>query len=258
MTKEDHRTALQDTTHFGYQEVGVEEKSRKVRSVFESVARKYDLMNDVMSFGIHRLWKSALINWLKPKAGEQHLDIAGGTGDIALRIVEEVGRHKIGSITVCDLTLDMMLVGRDRMIDKGLLSQINWICGNAESLPLPDRSMDSCTIAFGLRNVTRIDRALAEARRVLKPGGRFFCLEFSRVVVPGMTALYDKYSFQILPKMGELIAEDRDSYVYLAESIRRFPPQDQLIDMMADAGFERCRYRNFSAGIAAIHSGWRI
>ena len=246
------------TTHFGYEEVDVNEKRHRVRGVFESVAQKYDLMNDVMSAGVHRLWKSSLIDWLNPRAGERHLDVAGGTGDIALRIVERVGRNEVGPITVCDLTPDMMLVGRDRMIDKGLLRQINWSCGNAESLPFPDRSMDSYTIAFGLRNVTHIDRALSEARRVLKTGGRFFCLEFSRVVIPVLAETYENYSFSLLPKMGEVIANDRESYQYLAESIRRFPPQDELITKMQAAGFRQCSYRNYSGGIAAIHCGWRI
>ena len=251
-------TGHDETTHFGYQTVRSEEKRHLVRGVFESVARRYDLMNDVMSGGFHRLWKSALIDWLHPRPGERHLDVAGGTGDIALRIVRRVGRHRVGPVSVCDLTPDMMQVGRARMIDKGLLRQIAWACGNAEQLPFLDRGMDSCTIAFGLRNVTHIDRALCEMYRVLRPGGRFFCLEFSRVVVPILAEAYDRYSFGLLPKMGEIIARDRDSYQYLAESIRRFPPQDELIAKMEQAGFQHCSFRNHSGGIAAIHCGWRI
>ncbi|MCZ4280983.1 bifunctional demethylmenaquinone methyltransferase/2-methoxy-6-polyprenyl-1,4-benzoquinol methylase UbiE [Kiloniella laminariae] len=246
------------TTHFGYSEVPINEKRNRVRGVFESVARNYDLMNDLMSGGIHRLWKTSLIDWLNPRAGEAHLDVAGGTGDIALRIIDQVGRDLAGPVTVCDLTPDMMLVGRDRAIDQGIVQGISWTCGNAESLPFPDRSMNSYTIAFGLRNVTHIDKALSEARRVLKPGGRFFCLEFSQVVLPVLSEIYDQYSFKILPAMGQLIANDRESYQYLAESIRRFPPQDDLIRMMTTAGFEQCSYRNYTGGVAAIHCGWRI
>ncbi|WP_085901747.1 bifunctional demethylmenaquinone methyltransferase/2-methoxy-6-polyprenyl-1,4-benzoquinol methylase UbiE [Kiloniella majae] len=246
------------TTHFGFEEVSVNDKKHRVRGVFESVASKYDIMNDLMSGGVHRLWKASLIDWVNPQPGEAHLDVAGGTGDIAMRIIDRVGRDKAGPVTVCDLTPDMMLVGRDRAIDHGILKGLSWTCGNAESLPFPSRSMDSYTIAFGLRNVTHIDRALAEAKRVLKPGGRFYCLEFSQVVLPILDQIYDQYSFKILPNMGQLVANDRESYQYLAESIRRFPPQDDLISMMRSAGFEQCSYRNHTGGVAAIHCGWRI
>ena len=256
------------TTHFGYREVAEDEKSPLVRGVFESVAGRYDLMNDLMSGGIHRLWKAAMIDWLNPQQGLRLLDVAGGTGDIALRVIDRLraekkrwdSSQKLNSspIVVCDLTPDMLAVGRDRAIDRGVLSEVQWVCGNAETLPLPDRSVDAYTIAFGLRNVTHIEAALAEARRVLRPGGRFLCLEFSRVVLPVFDDLYDLYSFKVLPAMGAQVAGDREAYLYLAESIRRFPPQEELLALMAAAGLEQGSYRNLTGGIAALHSGWRI
>jgi len=252
-------------THFGYREVGESEKPSLVRGVFQSVASRYDLMNDLMSGGIHRLWKTAMVDWLNPRPGIRLLDTAGGTGDIAFRVLERLEKQASegqgegeGQVVVCDLTADMLAVGRDRAIDRGLLRGLSWVCGDAEHLPLPDRSVTAYTIAFGLRNVTHIDRALAEARRVLKPGGRFLCLEFSRVVLPVFAELYDQYSFKVLPAMGAAVAGDRESYLYLAESIRRFPPQEELAEMMAAAGLSQVRYRNLSGGIAALHSGWRI
>lgn len=256
------------------------EKHGRIQGVFESVASNYDLMNDLMSGGIHRLWKGAMIDWLDPRPGQRFLDVAGGTGDIAFRIDERLtaGQGDIpvlnpedaipesasqpevqgAPVTVCDLTFGMLQVGRDRGLDRGILHGMNWVCGNAEALPFPDRSFDAYSIAFGLRNVTRIDAALAEARRVLKPGGRFLCLEFSRVVIPLFASLYDLYSFKVLPAMGEMVAKDRESYQYLAESIRKFPPQEELIERMQGAGLELASYRNLSGGIAALHSGWRI
>ena len=263
------------TTHFGYQEVPEAEKSARVRGVFESVADRYDLMNDLMSGGVHRLWKGAMIDWLNPRPGQRLVDVAGGTGDIAFRVIERVGTARAGPIVVCDLTPEMIAQGRDRAIDRGLLpgpapgqvldqapgqppGGLYWACADAERLPLPDRSMDAYTIAFGLRNVTRIERALAEARRVLKPGGRFLCLEFSRVAVPLLSGLYDRYSFSVLPALGGWVTGDRAAYVYLAESIRRFPAQDALAGLMTAAGLDLVRYRNLSGGIAALHSGWRI
>lgn len=253
------------------------EKRGRVQGVFESVASNYDLMNDLMSGGIHRLWKGAMIDWLDPRPGQRFLDVAGGTGDIAFRIDErltagqgdlpasadeeapEMHEGEQGApITVCDLTFGMLQVGRDRGLDRGILHGMDWVCGNAEALPFPDRSFDAYSIAFGLRNVTHIDAALAEARRVLKPGGRFLCLEFSRVVIPLFASLYDLYSFKVLPAMGEMVAKDRESYQYLAESIRKFPPQEELIERMRGAGLEMASYRNLSGGIAALHSGWRI
>ncbi len=253
-------------THFGFRDVAENEKPSLVRGVFESVASRYDLMNDLMSGGVHRLWKAAMVDWLNPRPGIRLLDTAGGTGDIAFRVLDRLeaqGQAQgavggAGQVIVCDLTADMLAVGRDRAIDRGTLKGVFWVCGDAERLPLPDRSVTAYTIAFGLRNVTHIDRALAEARRVLKPGGRFLCLEFSRVVVPVFAELYDQYSFKVLPAMGAAVAGDRESYLYLAESIRRFPPQEELAALMGAAGLAQVRYRNLSGGIAALHSGWRI
>ena len=253
----DSASAEGGRTHFGYREVEEAEKPSLVKGVFQSVAGRYDLMNDLMSGGVHRLWKNAMVDWLNPRPGLKLLDTAGGTGDIAFRVLDRLQPGQ-GHVIVCDLTAEMLAVGRDRAIDRGLLKGLSWVCGDAERLPLPDRSVTACTIAFGLRNVTHIDRALAEARRVLKPGGRFLCLEFSRVVVPLFAELYDRYSFKVLPAMGAAVAGDRESYVYLAESIRRFPPQETLAEMMTAAGLAQVRYRNLSGGIAALHSGWRI
>jgi demethylmenaquinone methyltransferase/2-methoxy-6-polyprenyl-1,4-benzoquinol methylase len=245
------------TTTFGYRTVGEEEKAGLVRGVFDAVAPRYDLMNDLMSAGIHRLWKAAMVDWLAPRGGQRIVDVAGGTGDIANRILQRLGAAGSG-VTVCDINLEMIQVGRDRAIDAGRLTGITWICGDAEALPFPDTSFDAYTIAFGLRNVTHIDRALADARRVLKPGGRFLCLEFSRVIVPVLDKVYDAYSFTVLPLLGGLVTGDRDAYRYLAESIRRFPAQAALAEMMAAAGLSQVKIRNLSGGIAALHSGWRI
>ena len=245
-----------DKAWFGFQQVETSEKPHLVRDVFERVAGRYDLMNDLMSGGIHRLWKAALIDWLAPRPGQLLLDVAGGTGDIAQRFLARTGAS--GRVVVCDLTPAMLAVGRDRAIDRGIVSGIDWVAGDAQSLPLADRSVDAYTIAFGLRNVAEIDKALAEARRVMKPGGRFLCLEFSQVVLPQLKQLYDLYSFQVLPWMGRIVAGDRDAYLYLVESIRRFPSQQELVEQMTAAGLERASYRNLSGGIAALHSAWRI
>jgi demethylmenaquinone methyltransferase / 2-methoxy-6-polyprenyl-1,4-benzoquinol methylase len=244
------------TTHFGYQTVAENEKVHLVRGVFDSVASKYDLMNDLMSAGVHRLWKAAMVNTLAPRAGEAFIDVAGGTGDIATRILARVNDE--AAVTVCDINHEMISVGRDRALDGGRLAGIEWVCGNAESLPFPDMSFDAYTIAFGLRNVTHIDAALQEARRVLKPGGRFLCLEFSRVVVPLLDKFYDAYSFTVLPTLGSLVTGDSGAYRYLAESIRKFPAQNELLARMASAGLRHGKVRNLSGGIAALHSGWRI
>ncbi len=249
-------SASEKTTDFGYRQVAEGEKSTLVRGVFASVARRYDVMNDLMSGGIHRLWKRELIDRLNPRRGETVLDVAGGTGDIALGIVERTGA--VSNVVVCDITPAMLEVGRDRAIDRGVLHGIEFLCGDAERLPIASASVDAYIIAFGLRNVTRIDDALAEARRVLKPGGRFFCLEFSQIVLPALARLYDFYSFRILPQIGALVARDREAYQYLVESIRRFPAQQALVERIAAAGLERPRYRNLSGGIAAIHSAWRL
>ncbi len=250
------------TASFGYREVDPSEKPGLVRGVFDSVAGRYDLMNDLMSGGVHRLWKRSMIDWLHPRPGQHLIDVAGGTGDIAFRFLERAERRGDAEggarVSVVDLTPAMLAVGRDRAIDRGRLRGIDWVAGDAEKLPIADMTADSYTIAFGLRNVTHIDRALAEARRVLKPGGRFLCLEFSRVVVPLLDQIYDTYSFRVLPALGAMVAGDRNSYQYLVESIRRFPPQDDLAGMIAAAGFGVVRYRNLSGGIAALHSGWRV
>jgi demethylmenaquinone methyltransferase / 2-methoxy-6-polyprenyl-1,4-benzoquinol methylase len=242
-------------TDFGYRRVKSRDKARLVREVFDSVSPRYDLMNDLMSGGIHRLWKAELIDRLAPRPGQTLLDVAGGTGDIAERFLARAGK---GLAIVCDINESMLNQGRDRAIDAGRLAGIAWVCGDAERLPVADASVDAYTIAFGLRNVTDIAAALAEARRVLKPGGRFLCLEFSRVEAPLLRQLYDLYSFSVLPLLGAVVARDRDAYRYLIESIRRFPPQAELAQMMGAAGLEQVSFRNLTGGIAALHSGWRI
>ena len=242
------------TTHFGYETLPESEKAKRVRGVFDSVASRYDLMNDLMSLGVHRLWKASFIKMLNPGPGMKLLDVGGGTGDIAFRFLDQGG----GDVTVCDINKAMLQVGRDRAIDRGRLKGIRWIAGDAENLPVADGSFDAYTTAFCIRNVTHVERALAEARRVLKPGGRFLCLEFSRVSVPLLQSLYNVYSFNVLPALGELVADDRDAYQYLSESIRRFPDQGTFAGMIADAGLDRVKVRNLSGGIAAIHSAWRL
>jgi demethylmenaquinone methyltransferase/2-methoxy-6-polyprenyl-1,4-benzoquinol methylase len=241
---------------FGFRDVAPAEKPGLVQGVFGSVARRYDLMNDLMSGGVHRLWKRAMIDTLNPRKGWTLVDLAGGTGDIALAFLERVKGE--GRAVVCDLTPDMIAVGRDRAVDRGVLQGIDWVAGAAESLPLPDCLADGVTIAFGLRNVTGMDAALKEAHRVLKPGGRFLCLEFSRCTLPGLDRLYELYSFHVLPRLGRAVAGDEESYRYLVESIRRFPPQEELARRFAAAGFERVTWRNLSGGIAALHWGWRV
>jgi demethylmenaquinone methyltransferase/2-methoxy-6-polyprenyl-1,4-benzoquinol methylase len=248
---------------FGFREVPRGEKKKLVRGVFDSVAGKYDLMNDLMSGGIHRLWKDAFIAELRPRPGMHLLDVAGGTGDIAFRFLAAAARkgdedRPAARVTVCDINQAMLSVGRDRAIDRGILHDIDWVCGDAEQLPVPSGSVDCYTIAFGLRNVTDIDQALREARRVLRPGGRFLCLEFSKVVLPVLEKPYDFYSFTVLPRLGQWVAGDAESYRYLAESIRRFPPQEALVARMEAAGLERARFRNLTGGVAAIHSAWRL
>jgi demethylmenaquinone methyltransferase/2-methoxy-6-polyprenyl-1,4-benzoquinol methylase len=244
------------TGPFGFRRVALEEKPALVRGVFESVAGRYDLMNDLMSGGIHRLWKREMVDWLNPRPGSIVLDVAGGTGDIALRLLRRLGER--GRVIVVDATPAMLEVGRDRMIDRGILAGIEWVAGDAERLPVADGSLDAYTIAFGLRNVTHMDLALAEARRVLRPGGRFLCLEFSRVVLPLLDRLYDAYSFAVLPALGRAVAGDAASYRYLAESIRTFPAQEELAARISAAGLDRVRYRNLTGGIAALHSAWRL
>ncbi|MGB0135362.1 bifunctional demethylmenaquinone methyltransferase/2-methoxy-6-polyprenyl-1,4-benzoquinol methylase UbiE [Dokdonella sp.] len=244
------------TTHFGFREVAESDKARLVGEVFTSVARKYDIMNDLMSFGIHRLWKRHFAATSGVRAGDAVLDLAGGTGDIAALLLPRVGSD--GRIVIADINGDMLRVGRDRLIDRGLLRGLDFAQVDAEALPFPDRSFDCVTMAFGLRNVTRKDRALAEIHRVLKPGGRALVLEFSTVREPLLKPLYDFHSFSVLPRLGKLIAGDDSSYRYLSESIRKHPDQETLKAMMESAGLERVDVRNLSAGIVAIHRGYRL
>lgn len=259
MTQGSDRAAPKDsaekTVDFGFQEVPEDEKETLVRGVFDTVARRYDIMNDLMSGGLHRLWKAGMIDRLRPRDGMTIVDVAGGTGDIAFRILDKAPK---ADVRVVDINAEMLAVGRDRGIDRGVLSGIDWICGSAEDLPLPSASVDAYTIAFGLRNVTHRDRALSEARRVLKPGGQFLCLEFSRIAVPLLGQIYDRYSFSVVPWLGQIVGRDRASYQYLVESIRRFPDQETLSEMMAAAGLERISYQNMSGGVVALHRGWRI
>jgi len=246
-------------THFGYRDVAEAEKPGLVRGVFSSVATKYDIMNDVMSGGVHRLWKSAMIDWLAPRPGWRTLDVAGGTGDIAFRILDRANRKGVGThVSVLDLTEGMLRAGMERAESNALAGQLDWINGDAMALPFEDDSFDAYTIAFGIRNVTRVEDALSEAYRVLKPGGRFLCLEFSQVTVAGMDRAYDAYSFAVIPRMGQMIANDRASYQYLVESIRKFPDQERFAGMIRDAGFGQVKYRNMTGGVAALHSGWKL
>jgi demethylmenaquinone methyltransferase/2-methoxy-6-polyprenyl-1,4-benzoquinol methylase len=246
-------------THFGFRQVAEEDKAGLVHDVFTHVAGRYDLMNDLMSGGLHRVWKSAMIDWLSPPRNERAyamLDVAGGTGDIAFRCLERAGQGTY--VTVCDINQDMLEVGRSRAAAHPYAERVEFTCGDAEALPFPDASFDSYTIAFGIRNVTHIEQALAEAFRVLKAGGRFLCLEFSQVTVPGLDKIYDAYSFGVIPRMGRVVTGDADPYQYLVESIRRFPDQARFKSMIEAVGFARASYRNLSGGIAALHSGWRI
>lgn len=243
---------------FGFKAVKEEDKQNLVNDVFHSVARKYDVMNDVMSVGMHRLWKDAMVAWLSPPhmEGWKVLDVAGGTGDIAFKIIEASRRR--AHATVLDINGSMLEVGQERAEKKGLLSNCNFIEANAEALPFEDKQFDAFTIAFGIRNVPHIDQALSEAFRVLKPGGRFMCLEFSEVQLPILDKVYDLWSFHGIPRVGQMIAGDADSYRYLVESIRKFPSQHDFADMITMAGFSQVKYRNLTGGIAAIHSGWKI
>jgi demethylmenaquinone methyltransferase/2-methoxy-6-polyprenyl-1,4-benzoquinol methylase len=246
---------------FGALQVPEEEKAPLVRALFDSVATRYDLMNDLMSGGIHRLWKAQMVAWLKPHPGQVLLDVAGGTGDIALRALPRLAPEEatpVPSIVVCDTSQTMLEIGRARALDEGILVGIEWVCADAERLPVADRSIDLYTIAFGLRNVTRIDAALAEAHRALKPGGRFLCLEFNPEITPLLQPLYDLYSFQIVPLLGRMVAGDREAYAYLVESIRRFPRQSELCEMIARGGLDQVRFRNLTGGVAALHSAWRL
>ncbi|QCE02133.1 2-methoxy-6-polyprenyl-1,4-benzoquinol methylase, mitochondrial [Vigna unguiculata] len=261
-------------TSFGFKHVNEEDKARMVGDVFTSVASSYDFMNDLMSVGLHRLWKDRLVSKLNPFPGMKHLDVAGGTGDVAFRILESINKVKLRGlqgvfqdtleaetqIYVCDINPKMLNVGRQRALEKGFGEDgsLVWVEGNAESLSFQNDSMDGYTIAFGIRNVTHIEKVLSEAHRVLKPGGRFLCLELSHVAIPIFKDLYDYYSFSVIPYMGELVAGDRESYQYLVESIRRFPSQEKFASMIADAGFQKVEYENLVGGVVAIHSGLKI
>ncbi|MEM9009711.1 MAG: bifunctional demethylmenaquinone methyltransferase/2-methoxy-6-polyprenyl-1,4-benzoquinol methylase UbiE [Pseudomonadota bacterium] len=243
-----------DTTHFGEEEIPRGEKAGRVQGVFRSVASRYDLMNDLMSAGVHRLWKDAAMDWLAPRPHQHLLDVAGGTGDIAFRFLRRGG----GRATVVDMTVDMLAAGRARPEAEGLAERMEWIAGDAMALPFPEGVFDAYTIAFGIRNVTDIEAALAEAFRVLRPGGRFLCLEFSRIPNDLLQWAYDRYSYTAIPALGEAVTGDRASYQYLVESIRRFPDQERFAAMIRGAGFEQVKYRNLSFGIAALHSGWKL
>lgn len=242
------------SANFGFTRVDTDAKESMVRGVFSSVAGSYDIMNDLMSGGLHRLWKNDFVSRVHANANSAILDLAGGTGDIAMRLKERTS----AAITVCDINHDMLKAGRARQFDDSKSDGLRWVCGNAESLPVADGSLDIITIAFGLRNVTNIQQALNDAYRALKPGGQFLCLEFSKVSVPLLAKIYDTYSFNVIPKIGELVAHDKASYQYLVESIRMFPPQKELCTMMNGAGFARVKYTNLTLGVVAIHQGWRI
>lgn len=243
------------TTHFGFKDVPEGEKAGMVHGVFTRVANKYDIMNDVMSVGIHRLWKDAMMDWLAPRPGQKLLDVAGGTGDIAFRFLK---RAPGAEATVLDMTEQMLIEGQKRAEAENMADRLTWVVGDAMALPFADNSFDVYTISFGIRNVTRIPDALAEAYRVLKPGGRLMVLEFSQLPNPAMQWAYDRYSFNVIPVMGQIVANDRDSYQYLVESIRKFPDQEAFAALIRQAGFEQVKYRNLTMGVAALHSGWKI
>ncbi|MDQ5908760.1 MAG: demethylmenaquinone methyltransferase / 2-methoxy-6-polyprenyl,4-benzoquinol methylase [Pseudomonadota bacterium] len=245
-----------ETTHFGYQTVPASEKVRKVAGVFDSVADKYDVMNDLMSLGVHRLWKRFAISLTGLRPGDQALDLAGGTGDLTSRMLPLVGPK--GGVVLSDINANMLGEGRRRLVDDGVIGTVRYVQADAEQLPFPDNTFHCITIGFGLRNVTRKERALAAMYRALKPGGRVIILEFSHPVAPGLKPAYDLYSFAILPALGQLVANDAASYRYLAESIRMHPDQETLLQMMEAAGFERCQYFNLSGGIVAVHRGYKF
>ena len=248
-----------ETTHFGFRDVPLEDKQTLVNEVFHSVAQRYDLMNDLMSAGLHRLWKDIMINTLNPPKSDKPfalLDVAGGTGDIAFRAAKAAGAGFRAS--VCDINADMLQVGRDRAVKAHLDDRVTFVEGNAEALAFPDRAFDAYTIAFGIRNVPRIDRALTEAFRVLRPGSRFLCLEFSTVNVPGLDRLYDLFSFKVIPSLGRAVTGDAESYQYLVESIRKFAKPSAFADTIRAAGFSRVNWQSLSGGIVALHSGWRL
>jgi demethylmenaquinone methyltransferase/2-methoxy-6-polyprenyl-1,4-benzoquinol methylase len=251
--------APRDETHFGYTTIPLEDKQGRVDDVFHSVARRYDLMNDLMSGGLHRAWKDALLTAVNPPKGDRPfalLDLAGGTGDVAFRVAQAGGPNP--RVTVCDINAEMLAVGAERAAQRGLDHAVTFEQGNAEKLPYADKSFDCVTIAFGIRNVPRIDRALAEAYRVLRIGGRFLCLEFSAVDVPGLDTLYELYSFKVIPRVGQAVTGDREAYQYLVESIRKFPKPQAFAGMIEQAGFRRVSFRQMTGGVVALHSGWKL
>lgn len=247
-----------DTASFGFRPVDPGERQGLVNQVFARVADRYDLMNDLMSGGLHRLWKDDLIAWLSPPKDRAFrlIDVAGGTGDIAMRFLKATGPS--AEAVICDISGEMIEAGSRRFEGNTLARRLSFVQGNAEALPFPDRSFDAYTIAFGIRNVTDRDHALSEAYRVLRPGGRFLCLEFSQVQAPLLDSVYEMYSFRVIPRLGDMVAGNREAYQYLVESIARFPDQETFAEEVAAAGFARARYRNLTGGIAAIHSGWRL
>ena len=246
---------IDKTTHFGFQTVDEGDKAGMVHGVFTQVASKYDVMNDAMSFGIHRIWKDAMMDWLAPRPGQKLLDVAGGTGDVSFRFLKRApGAHA----TVCDMTESMLVEGRKRAEADSMAGCLDWVVGDAMALPFAANSFDVYTISFGIRNVTRIGDALHEAYRVLRPGGRLMVLEFSQLPNAAMQKAYDLYSFNVIPVMGQVIANDRDSYQYLVESIRKFPDQESFAAMIREAGFDQVKYRNLTMGVAALHSGWKL
>ena len=243
------------TTHFGFREVDEGEKAGMVHSLFTRVSSRYDVMNDLMSGGVHRLWKDAMMDWLAPRGGQRLLDVAGGTGDIAFRFLR---RAPTAEATVLDMTESMLVEGRKRAEAEKMADRLSWVVADAMALPFAANTFDVYTVSFGIRNVTRVADALSEAYRVLKPGGRLMVLEFSQLPNPGMQWLYDRYSFNVIPALGQIVANDRDSYQYLVESIRKFPDQDTFAAMIRDAGFGQVKYRNMTMGVAALHSGWKL
>jgi demethylmenaquinone methyltransferase/2-methoxy-6-polyprenyl-1,4-benzoquinol methylase len=244
------------TTHFGFETVDREDKQRRVRGVFDSVASRYDIMNDVMSFGVHRLWKRFTVEVSALRPGQQVLDLAGGTGDLTALMARRVGQK--GRVVISDINGSMLGVGRERLVDEGIVGNVEYVQANAEVLPFPDNYFDCVTIGFGLRNVTDKDKALRAMYRVLKPGGKLLILEFSKPTMPLLSKAYDLYSFKLLPMMGKVITDDADSYRYLAESIRMHPDQETLLGMMQEAGFERCDYYNLTGGVVALHKGYKL
>ena len=245
----------ENTTHFGFETILEKDKAEKVQGVFSSVASKYDVMNDFMSLGIHRFWKDAMMDWLAPRGGQLLLDVAGGTGDISFRFLK---RARNAHATVLDLTEPMLAEGRKRAATAGISGQLDWVVGDAMALPFEDQTFDVYTISFGIRNVTNPKKAIAEAYRVLKPGGRIMVLEFSHIPNDLLQWCYDKYSFNVIPRLGQIIARDRSSYQYLVESIRKFPNQENFLNLVNEVGFENTKYRNLTMGVACLHSGWKI